>query len=117
MHLKRYPQGFIEIFYHGRELIHHNVGFSIILNGSSTTVDVIQVFSGVYNRAGLYVFTVVIDEDVLHDRQQPRFKVGSRNELIHITNSPESSFLVQVFGFLAVFSQLVSKGVKGSTET
>ena len=116
MHFKRNTKGFIKSFHHRAQLIHHDIGFSSVADGSGAAVDIVEVFGGIYDRACLYILAVVVDEDIFHDRQQPGLEVRAGDKFIHIADGPECSFLVQVFCFFTVFRQLIREGVQGATE-
>lgn len=117
MHLKRYTKRFIEAFHHRRELVHHNVGLRAVVDGGAAAIDIVEIIGRINDRPGLDVFPVVIDEDILHNRQQPCFQVGAGDKLIHVADRPEGGFLIEVLRFFAVFGQFVSECVEGAAET
>ena len=117
VHFKRNAQGVVEAFHHAGELVHHDIGLGVIADSGRTAIDVVEVFCRVDDRPGLRVFAVVVDEDILHDRQQPGFQVGTRNELVYVADGPERGFLIEVFGLFAVLGQFVRECMKGSAET
>ena len=61
-----------------------------------TAVDIIQVFCRIYDGACLNVLAVVVDEDVLHDRQQPGFQVCARDKFINVAYRAKSLSLIHI---------------------
>lgn len=94
VHFERNAKRLIEVFHHGAQLIHHDIGFSAVADRSCSAIDVIEVLGRIYDGAGLDVLAIVVDEDILHDRQQPCLEISPRDELVYVADRAESGFLI-----------------------
>jgi hypothetical protein len=84
----------------------------VVLNGIATTVDQKLIVRRIDDRVGFDFLPVVVDEDVLHDRQQPCFQICPGSKLIAVAQRTKRCFLVQVFGLFSILGQIVCKALQ-----
>ncbi len=101
----------IQAVNHCRKLFHNNIGISHVSDRGTPGIDVEKVGGRVHNGVRLYFLPVVIDEDVLHDRKQPGFKICPWAKFVSISYSAVSGFLKQIFRLFRILRQIISEGL------
>ena len=72
-------------------------------------IEVVEVVGGVHNCGRPDTTTVIVDEDVAHDGENPALEVGVLGILVFIVQRLKGSILKQVVGVVAVAGQHVGE--------
>jgi hypothetical protein len=80
-------------------------------------VEVKLVFGVVQHRVGFYFFAVVVDEDVLHNRENPCLEISVGLEFVAIVQCAIRSFLIQILGILHILRQIIGEGVQHACQS
>ncbi|MEY3156882.1 MAG: hypothetical protein RL257_902 [Actinomycetota bacterium] len=112
MHQERNPDGVVQLLNQPPEFFHEDVGVAAVIDGIAAGIEIEKVLRGIHDGVGLNLLAIVVDEDVLHDREQPGLEIGVWQELVPVGYRPESRLLIQILCVFRILRQIVGKGVQ-----
>ena len=92
-----------------RNLLDSVRAFGCVKTGVLTYVKVIEVLGLVDDCSLANILSVIVDENVAHDREDPALEVDVVNILVLIVESLEGSILKQILSLLAVGGELIGE--------